>query len=805
MMLRETEVSVDEFRIVVKENSLENHFKELKSKVLFEKFLLIPNKKDHTGATEQQKTMQEYEDIFFGKKNNSFNYDNEKRKLQKNRAVEELDEWELDEDYKTISDSSKKGDILKDMMNLLLSTVTDSQDLSKHFKSNKQQEYKILERNVKAFSEFLSEILDVNDKEFERRQHLMFLLAIKKLEGYNVAKPVWLRRKADEWGSKFVMRRKINLNYEYITIMDGEIDTIKLKEGQTIGFNTHHTATSENANIQPKKFLELHILPTPALVGDELEEVFDDLLEKSIKQESLDNELKNIISAMFEIYHAPSRIDLRIEKTADIPNSFEKNVNKLYPRLFASNKSAKVKDIFLNASLRGLNLDDITDLLVFNAVTYDNAQYIWVHCDEWARNCFVSEKRDQLNWLDFEDSVYIKYGDLRTGKIIKNGGRCWNRLTSRDGKDVPLDYVHLNAISSFARLFTATLQFYSVRDIYRDEGKLENYTDIIDDMFKEILGNLETWADKKKKQEKGTLQKPELFIPKIQIQFLLACYDWAIHWDEHKPDKPNRSWSMEDNQIVFEHFENAVIKKISELLYDQEVSNKFSKLKQNVAKDKKAEDEKERSGFVEDQLDALMNAENVKKYVKKLKAEKMPLRELIKHELLHTIDDCITELQRFLIKYKPYLVTDKERPELQDIDEIYREHEMLFINDVLFRSRNSKKRHRKKVYRLLNHSLLRRGILDLHINDKISDEWKKYYKDYQPCFDEQGAKNQVDLFLIVRMHHLGTDKDVSKIDKRITEILDKNYERNELSVKKMMQFMDDESQRDTSTPDFFLE
>ena len=254
-MLRETEVSVDEFRIVVKENSLENHFKELKSKALFEKFLLIPNKKDHTGATEQQKTMQKYEEIFFGKKNNSSNYDNEKRKLQKNRAVEELDEWELDEDYKTISDSSKKGDILKDMMNLLLSTVTDSQDLSKHFKSNKQQEYKILERHVKAFSEFLSEILDVNDKEFERRQLLMVLLAIKKLEGYNVAKPVWLRRKADEWGSKFVMRRKINLNYEYITIMDGEIDTIKLKEGQTIGFNTHHTATSENANIQPKKFL----------------------------------------------------------------------------------------------------------------------------------------------------------------------------------------------------------------------------------------------------------------------------------------------------------------------------------------------------------------------------------------------------------------------------------------------------------------------------------------------------------------------------------------------------------------------
>ena len=120
-MLRTTDVSVGELRNVVKENSLENHFKELKSKALFEKFLLIPNKKDHTGATEQQKTLQKYEDIFFGRQNNLSEREIAERELQKQEVVVELEKWESDENYKEISGSIKQGKTLIDMMNLLFS------------------------------------------------------------------------------------------------------------------------------------------------------------------------------------------------------------------------------------------------------------------------------------------------------------------------------------------------------------------------------------------------------------------------------------------------------------------------------------------------------------------------------------------------------------------------------------------------------------------------------------------------------------------------------------------------------------
>ena len=804
-MLRTTKVSVGELRNVVKENSLENHFKELKSKALFEKFLLIPNKKDHTGATEQQKTLQEYEDIFFGRQNNLSEYHKNRRKDKRKLAVEELREWESDGDYKEASDSSKQGRILEQMIDLLFSTITDSQVLEKRFELNKQQDYKIIETNIKAFSKFLSEILDVNDEEFERRQHLMFLLAIKKLEGYEVAKPVWLRRKADEWGSKFVLRKRTNMEYKYITIMDGNIDTSQLKEGQTIGFNTHHTPTYEDANIQPKQFLELHILPTPALVGDELEEVFNDLLETSITRKSLDDQLKIIIRAMFDIYHAPSRIDLHTEKTADISNSDAKNVSKLYPRLFAPNKSDKVKDIFQNTSVQGLNLDDIIDVLVFKMVRSDGEEYIWVHCDEWARNCFVSMDRNQLNWLDFEDSVYIKYGDLGTGKIIKNGGRCWNRLASGDGKNVPLESVHLNAISSFARLFTATLQFYSVNDIYRDKGKLENYPDIIDCMFDEILDNLEAWANNKKEQEKGKLQKPELFNTKIKIQFLLACYDWAIHWEEHKPDKPHRSWSL-DNEKVFNHFENSVIGKISKLLNDQEASNNISNLKQNVAKDKKAEDEKEQSAFREEKIDAYTKAQNLKKIVQKSMVDETSLPELIKQDSLDLINNYIKDLQYFLIKYSAELNTDEESSEIEYIDNIFREYERIFIEDVLLKHHDAKNRsHRREIYRSFSQCLIHRGLLDLYVDKEISKEWNRYYIDYKDIWEGQNGQNDLHYLLVLRIKNVGTEKDPTDLKNLINKRVKYKSAKIKLGVKRLTRFVEDVSQGNSSKPDFFLE
>ena len=811
-MLRTTEVSVGELRNVVKENSLENHFKELKSKALFEKFLLIPNKKDHTGATEQQKTLQKYEDIFFGRQNNLSEREIAERELQKQEVVVELEKWESDENYKEISGSIKQGKTLIDMMNLLFSTVTNSQDLKSQFKSNKQKDYAILEGNIKAFSKFLSEILDVNDEEFERRLHLIFLLGIKKLEGYEVAKPVWLRRKADEWGSKFVLREETKMGYKYITIMDGNIDTGQLKEGQTIGFNTHHTATIEDANIQPKPFLELHILPTPALVGDELEEVFNDLLEKSITRKSLDDKLKNIIDAMFDIYHVPSRIDLEIEETAEISNPDANNASELYPRLFAQNKSDKVKDIFQNAPVQGLNLDDITDVLVFKTVIYDGVKYIWVHCDEWARNCFVSKNRNQLNWLDFEDSVYIEHGKLGRGKIKKNGGRCWNRLASGDGKDVPLEYIHLNAISSFARLFTATLQFYSVNDIYREEGKLENYLDIIDEMFEEILGNLEIWANDKKEQlkrEKKPIANPKLFNPKIKIQFLLACYDWAIHWEKHKPDKPNRSWSIETgNNKVFNYFENTIIEKISKLLNDQEASNSLFDFKQNVAKDKKAEDKKEQSAFREEKIDAYTKAQSLKKIVQKSMVDETSLPELIKRNSLDLINNYIKDLQYFLIKHSAELNTDEQSIEYQHIEKIYRENEMVFINDVLLQHHDAKARsHREKVKTLLSQCLIRKGQLDLYSNNKISDEWKRYYDDYSSIWERKKNSKKKDVYylLVRRFRNLENKEKLKRLDKHISRKSKLVSGKIGLSVKRLMRFMDDKSQRDSLKPDFYLE
>tara|TARA_B100000925_G_C21981724_1_gene462621 strand:+ start:156 stop:374 length:219 start_codon:yes stop_codon:yes gene_type:complete len=68
------------------------------------------------------------------------------------------------------------------------------------------------------------------------------------------------------------------------------------------------------------------------------------------------------------------------------------------------------------------------------------------------------------------------------------------------------------------------------------------------------------------------------------------------------------------------------------------------------------------------------------------------------------------------------------------------------------------------------------------------------------------GKNQiVNHFLILRMNKLGSDVDIKELDEGIINELDINYERNKLSVIKMIEFMDDASQRDSSKPDFFLE
>ena len=242
----------------------------------------------------------------------------------------------------------------------------------------------------------------------------------------------------------------------------------------------------------------------------------------------------------------------------------------------------------------------------------------------------------------------------------------------------------------------------------------------------------------------------------------------------------------------------------------QEKSNKkdnLNKEKNKAAKEKKAEDEKQQFASGEEQIDAYMTARNLKQNVEKLMAEKPPLGKLIKNASLHLIDNYIEKLQYFLIKYGAELHTE-DSSEIRDIDELFREYESIFINDVLLQHYDTRKRsYRKEVYNLLNHCLLRRGILDLHINNEISGEWKNYYKQYSFIFDKKkDGKNQiVNHFLILRMNKLGSDVDIKKLDEGIINELDINYERNKLPVKKMIEFMDDASQRDSSKPDFFLE
>ena len=808
-MLREEVVSVNQLIQVVKENSLDSHFKDLKSKALFEKFLLLPNKKEDM-SDQQKKTLEEYEATFFGRYKNFSDTTKTRYKQKKEHAKKELHCWEQDKDYKRISNKGGPEKILTQMIDLLFYTVTEISNVEKELTNEELDDVK-LEENVKVFSEFLSKIFEINDLQFNQRLHLMFLLAIKQIRGYQIAKPVWLRKKADKWGSKFVLRKKNTEGYDYITIMDGEIDRSKLKEGQTIGFNTHHTATLNDQHIPIEEFLDLHILETPTLAGDELEEVFEKELKLSIAKKKINSTLKKIISAMFRMYHEPQRVSLKLKKTAEISDFGAENGRMIYPRVFAPQRFDEVKDVFDRAP-QGLSLEDIVDMLVFTKVRVKDTYYFWAHCDEWARNCFILEDRKQLNWLDFEDSVYIRDGSFDSEEIEKNGGRCWNRLTSGDNNPARLEFVHLNAISSFARLFTATLQFYSVNDIYREEGKLENYPDIIGAMFEDILGNLEEWANSEKKEitPTRTIENPELLNPKIKIQFLLACYDWAIHWDNHGPDKSDRSWSKKEDNTVFNHFKETVIENITKLLKKQEKSNKkdnLNKEKNKAAKEKEAEDEKQHFAYGEEQIEAYMTARNLKQNVEKLMAEKPPLGKLIEYASLRSIDNCIEKLQYFLIRYDAELHTG-DSSEIRDIDEIFREYESIFINDVLLQHYDSRKRsYRKEVYRLLNHCLLRRGILDLHINNEISDEWKNYFKQYSFIFNmRKDGKNQiVNHFLILRMNKLGSDVDIKKLDEGIIKELDKSYERKKLSVNKMIEFMDDASQRDSSKPDFFLE
>ena len=96
------------------------------------------------------------------------------------------------------------------MLSLLFDSITEkeSQLLPKR-QFDKLAKDKQNLKNLSELIKFLmDEIFPEADRKFSSRLKLMIVLAIKIKEGYEVVKPVWVRRPEDKWGSKFVLRRK---------------------------------------------------------------------------------------------------------------------------------------------------------------------------------------------------------------------------------------------------------------------------------------------------------------------------------------------------------------------------------------------------------------------------------------------------------------------------------------------------------------------------------------------------------------------------------------------------------------------
>ena len=132
---------------------------------------------------------------------------------------------------------------------------------------------------------------------------------------------------------------------------------------------------------------------------------------------------------------------------------------------------------------------------------------------------------------------------------------------------------------------------------------------------------------------------------------------------------------------------------------------------------------------------------------------------------------------------------------------------MVFINDVLLQHHDAKARsHREKVKRLLSQCLIRKGQLDLYFCNEISDEWGRYYDDYSLIWEHQ-KKDKKDLYylLVRRFRNLENKENLKRLDNIIWGKSKLESGKIGLSVKRLMRFMDDKSQRDSSKPNFFLE
>lgn len=560
------------------DNKLEASYTKLGEIDLFEKFLFIDNKKSANGSSDEDvESAEKYEKIFF--ESNDGTLLKSKYDITRKNIEQQLNDWV--ENYKSSYNDCQTGEDLFLMMKLLFYPINNLPPMLRHEFEEQYNEDSFKDK-LRSFIDFLSDQFNKKDNSFKQRLKLFIVLAIWKMRGYEIAKPVWVRNKLDEWGSKFVLKKKEEENddhFTFVTILEGvgnTIDKDSLLRGHMIGFNTHRRTTHGDQQVTYENYLDIHVLTTPTLVGDPLDIVFEEELSKSIMDNRVSDDLGQIIQAMFDIFVSNTHRSLEVhsidqikEWMHELKKESKNYFEEIYPRL------SKIK--------LSIDKEKVIDNLTFSKIKANKHKYFWAHCDEWAKNCFIDKSDKKLSWLDFEDSVYTRKG---SEEIIKNGGRCWRRLTREDEPN-SLKLIHLNAMSSLARLFTATLQYYSVKDNARQYGKLSDYPEICGDLLRLLLERIEQWSENYLKEHKN-VNDARSFPKIVKSQFLLACLDWAIHWDDHKVENPKRSWddSNDKENKVFNYLKKTILSELQYIDRDYE----FTKIiNENSLNNKKIE------------------------------------------------------------------------------------------------------------------------------------------------------------------------------------------------------------------------
>ena len=594
----EGSVTAEQLQKYVARYNLKDHFEKLKQIDFFSEFLLLPNKKKNDKPNQVIiEKVEKYEAILFPSQRLT-RWTIADHARTKEKIVEDLTNWTnyLEERVNKAVENSHQniqfqvemmhpatpldevdlitpGIKLPEMLSLLFDSITEkgSQLLSKRQFDKLARDKQRLNQNLLELIKFLTnEIFPKTDQEFSSRLKLMFVLAIKIKEGYEVVKPVWVRRPEDKWGSKFVLRRKGKSNRsDFLSIFEGkDINNEVLIKSQKIGFNTHSDQTESDVHIKLESHFDMYILKTPSLVGEELVDVFDREFGDSIKANKLTNDMKKILEAMFKMFDTGTRSELDYHHFQE-----EERIHcfgNLYPRLEQDDDlSRKIKPI-LSGAQKGLNNHNIFTELLFTTVTADDERYFWAHCDEWGKNCFYDATNKIMSWLDFEDSIFTLEGKI---DLQFSGGRCWKRLISSTEDSEHPKLEHINAISSLGRLITACLQYYSVRDVWRDPGeRLSMRPNLCSEVLTVILDCIENWWNEYTEQADVKMKKRELFPKKIKSQFLLACYDWAVHWDNHRKKKPpvrHRSWCDDEHDntnVVYHAFTATILKELENIL-----------------------------------------------------------------------------------------------------------------------------------------------------------------------------------------------------------------------------------------------